>query len=120
MKLQDAYVAEAAAMGDWGKIGYAMKEGDSFKYEDKGTYSDNSVLVEKLGEGVEGWRATSKVKLNDCFNTSYWNITVKSASNSAQGMVNYKTDVKAASGGTDKNCSDLTPSFKKLDSESNS
>ena len=114
MKLQDAYVAEAAAMGDWGKIGYAMKEGDSFKYEDKGSYSDNSVLVEKLSGGVEGWRATSKVKLNDCPNASYWNITVKAAENSAQGMVGYTTAVEG--GDKDKECSDLTPSFSKLNS----
>ena len=115
MKLQDAYVAEAAAMGSWAKIGYAMKDGDSFGYT-KGALGDgsNTTLVESLGNGVEGWRATSKVKLNDCPNASYWNITVKAATNSAQGMVSYTTAVEG--GDKDQECKDLTPSFSKLDS----
>ena len=114
MKLQDAYVAEAAAMGNWAKIGYAMKDGDSFGYTQTGSFSnEGTVLVESLGNGVEGWRATSKVKLNDCVNASVWKITVKQAANSAQGMVSYLTDISA------QNCADLTPSFGKLASEAN-
>ena len=114
MKLQDAYVAEAGAMGDWGKIGYDMKDGDTFDYSDEGSYSqtDKTVLVEKLGTGVKGWQAKSKVKLNDCPNASTWDITVKQATNSAQGMVSYTTGVS----GTGNVCKDLTPSFSKLDS----
>ena len=116
VKLQDAYVAEAAAMGSWTKIGYAMKDGDTFGYTPQGLTGDATTLVESLGNGVEGWRATSKVKLNDCPNASYWNITVKAAGNSAQGMVSYTTGV--SNGPTDNTnaCKDLTPSFSKLDS----
>ena len=116
MKLQDAYVAEAGAMGNWGKIGYAMKNGDTFDYDDKyAGYSqtDKTVLVANLdNDGTLGWTATSKVKLNDCANASTWEVKVYAASSSgAEGMVGYKTAVSA------KNCSDLTPSFKKLASK---
>ena len=114
MKLQDAYVAEAGAMGNWAKIGYAMKDGDTFGYTQTSTMQADgaTVLVESLGSGVEGWRATSKVKLNDCANNSAWTITVTAATSSSQGMVNYTTAV----GGTGTTCSDLTPSFSKLNS----
>lgn len=115
VKLQDAYVAESGAMGDWDKIGYKMKNGDTFDYSDPtdGSYTANTVMVENLGNaGKKGWQAKSKVKLNDCPNASTWDITVKAASNSAQGMVSYTTAV----GGTGNVCKDLTPSFSKLDS----
>ena len=115
VKLQDAYVAEAAAMGNWTKIGYAMKDGDSFGYKDaQSGYSDKgTVLVESLASStMVGWTATSKVKLNDCPNASTWTITVGQATNSAQGMVSYTTAISDPSGKT--SCSDLTPSFEKL------
>lgn len=110
MKLQDAYVAESGAMGNWGKIGYAMREGDSFVYGDGTGYtSEGTVVVEKLSTGIKGWKATSKVKLNDCVIGSEWSITVSAAEKSSQGMVNYTTDVT-----NDPGCSELTPSFGKL------
>ena len=112
-KLQDAYVAEAAAMGSWDKIGYKMNNGDTFDYTPQGLSGSATTLVEALGDGVEGWRATSKVKLNDCPNASYWNITVMAATNYAQGMVSYTTAVEG--GDKDQECKDLTPSSK-LDS----
>ena len=115
VKLQDAYVAETAAMGSWTKIGYAMKNGDSFDYS--GALSgSNTVMVENLGEGQEGWRATSKVKLNDCNNNSNWTITVTAASNSAQGMVSYTAAGPELYTAESQPCNDLTPSFKKLSS----
>ena len=109
MKLQDAYVAEQAAMGSWTKIGYAMKNGDSFGYTGA-LANDATVLVADLGKGgTLGWTATSKVKLNDCVNASTWTIKVYAASSSgAEGMVGYKTNISA------QNCADLTPSFGKL------
>jgi len=118
VKLQDAYVAEAAAMGSWAKIGYAMKDGDSFGYT-KGDLGDgsNTTLVENLGaDGVEGWRATNKVKLNDCANNQAWIITVKAATNSAQGMVSYTAAPPEAATAASRPCADLTPSFEKLSS----
>lgn len=117
VKLQDAYVAESGAMGDWDKIGYKMKNGDTFDYSDAASgYSNNTVMVENLGNGIVGWTGTSKVKLNDCPNASTWTITVKAAGNSSQGMVSYTTGV--SDGPTDHTnaCRDLTPSFSKLNS----
>ena len=124
MKLQDAYVAESGAMGNWTKIGYAMKQGDSFGYADaaSGYTNDGTVVVESLGDdGIVGWTATSKVKLNDCPNASTWTITVTAASSSAQGMVSYATAVTNGSGSTVTGtpCADLTPSFSKLSSNAN-
>ena len=116
MKLQDAYVAEQAAMGSWTKIGYTMKQGDSFGYTDGAgfTETNQTVLIKDLGnKGTAGWIATSKVKLNDCVGGSTWTMSVYGASSSnSEGMVGYKTAVSA------KVCSDLTPSFKKLASTS--
>ena len=110
VKLQDAYVAESGAVGDWGKIGYAMREGDSFVYGDGTGYtSEGTVVVEKLSTGIKGWKATSKVKLNDCVIGSVWSIALSAADKSSQGMVNYTTAVTNGTG-----CSDLTPSFSKL------
>ena len=109
VKLQDAYVAEQAAMGAWNKIGYTMKQGDSFSY-DEGTdvTGSNTALVSELSTAKVGWVATSKVKLNDCANASTWKVKVYQVTGSAEGMVGYKTAIKT------QDCSDLTPSFKKL------
>ena len=117
VKLQDAYVAESAAMGNWDKIGYKMRSSETFGYDDgaaiKAAVTTN---VESLGtKGQDGWVATSKVKLNDCNNKSTWTINVKAASNSAQGMVSYTASVSDAGQATTP-CSDLTPSFSKLSS----
>ena len=110
VKLQDAYVAESGAVGDWGKIGYSMRDGDSFDYDDASSgYSNNTVIVEKLDGSLKGWKATSKVKLNDCVIGSEWSIALSAATSSSQGMVNYTTAVTNGNG-----CSDLTPSFSKL------
>ena len=111
VKLQDAYVAEQAAMGDWGKIGYTMKNGESFVYSDDASQyaNENTNLVETLATTAKlGWTATSRVKLNDCANASTWKISVKQATGNAEGMVKYLTNISA------KACSDLTPSFGKL------
>jgi hypothetical protein len=114
VKLQDAYVAEQAAMGAWTKIGYAMKDGDSFGYsEGTEVTGSNTALVSELSTAKVGWVATSKVKLNDCVNTSTWKVSVYQASSSgAEGIVGYKTNISA------QNCADLTPSFGKLASTS--
>ncbi|MBR6125278.1 type II secretion system protein, partial [Candidatus Saccharibacteria bacterium] len=116
VKLQDAYVAEQAAMGAWNKIGYTMKQGDSFGYtEGTEVTGSNTALVAGLGTaGKVGWVATSKVKLNDCVAASTWELKVYEASSSnAEGMVGYKTTISS------QQCADLTPSFSKLASASN-
>ena len=116
VKLQDAYVAETAAVGSWTKIGYAMKNGEAFDYSGALTGS-NTVMIENLGSsGQEGWRATSKVKLNDCANKQVWKITMTAAGNSAQGMVSYAAEPPETSEATSTPCKDLTPSFTKLSS----
>ena len=104
-------MAEQAAMGNWTKIGYTMKNGDSFRYADTdASYtSNNTTLVATLGnDGKVGWTATSNVKLNDCAKDATWKIFVYSASGNAEGMVGYKTKIKGSV------CRDLTPSFEKL------
>lgn len=114
VKLQDAFVAEAAAVGDWGKIGYAMKDGDSFGYTDATSgWNANTVIVESLGDGIVGWTAKNKVKLNDCGKDNTWTLTVKAAEGSAAGMVQYVPAVSGAADGK-KPCEDLTPSFSKF------
>lgn len=119
MKLQDAYVAEAAAVGNWTKIGYDMKDGDTFDYDDTGSYADTekgTTIVESLDNGVTGWTAKSKVKLNDCAGGQTWTLTVKAASaGSAAGMVQYVPAISESTSGKTY-CADLTPSFSKFGS----
>ena len=108
VKLQDAYVAETAAMGNFSKIGYSMKDGETFSYTNKLTGSE-TVMVENLStSGTAGWEATAKVKLNDCVNKSTWGVGVKAATGSAEGMVQYTVSISSSE------CSELTPSFSKL------
>lgn len=110
VKLQDAYVAESAAMGTFAKIGYSMKDGDSFTYGEADFTGANggTTMVENLTQFTAGWQAKSRVKLNDCANASTWTLSVKSTTGSAEGMVEYKTTISSQA------CADLTPSFGKL------
>ena len=98
MKLQQAYISEAVAVGNWQIIGYkgpgdntkgSANGGDksgttNFKYADAVTYANNTVALDNTERA--GFVAANQAKLNDCAAKSgdasasnfNWKVTVKS------------------------------------------
>lgn len=117
MKLQQAYISEAVAVGDWGIIGYKgpgtpdattpkLKSATTnFTYSDGGSYTNNTATLG--GTAVKGWSAQNKTKLNDCGSAAdNWKVEVKAATatGSSQGDAAFTSTVASA-------CTDLTPQF---------
>ena len=104
INLQDAFVAENNALGDWGQVGYSApgKKSTSAKFTSK----------EFEYTGATGtWNAKNLHALNDCpINTAGWTLT------GTLGTSDKSTWSIAASGtGTNYTaCQALTPSFTTL------
>ena len=76
MKLQQAYISEAVAIGNWSVIGYkgpgdnvnatgdgaATSSTNNFTYTDASGWADNTIA---LATGATGFYASNKAKLND-------------------------------------------------------
>jgi hypothetical protein len=111
--LQDAYVAEQGnAIGNFEIIGYVVPGGNSgdtegsttnFTYTQKGTYSENSVV---LPTDTPVWSATSKANLNDCTAGEHWILHVTIADDSDGAT----WESAALANG----CKALTPNFDKV------
>ena len=124
MKLQQAYISEAVAVGNWQIIGYkgpgdntkgSTTGGDksgttNFKYADGATYTNNTTT---LGDDeVVGFVVANQAKLNDCAaktgdasSSNYnWQVTVKK-STSSEGDATFTATT---------NCTELTPNFDKI------
>lgn len=111
VKLQQAYISEAVAIGNWQIIGYkgpgesktiTSSATTNFTYQDNGSYTDSKA---KLGSTkVEGWSASNVTKLNDCNNTKKWTVKVSKADGS-EGDATFEAET---------NCTDLTPNFSKI------
>lgn len=110
VKMQQAYISEAMAIGDWEIIGYKgpgseidkkSSETTNFKYNDADSYDDHTVALG--GTAVVGLTATNKAKLNDCKVDSEWKVTVSGDAGDSQGV--FKTDAD------DDECKVLTPTF---------
>ena len=120
VKLQQAYISEAVAVGNWIIIGYsgpgtanADKLGSSatnFTYHDDGTsYSNNT--AELGSSAITGWSASNKAQLNDCPAAKNWTVSVKSASSGTAGEATFTAAI--ASDNSAK-CTPLTPNFAKI------
>ena len=80
VKMQQAYISEAMAIGNWIIIGYkAPGTGNAttnFKYDgfkDGGDKNTNALTTKTVG-----WKAGNKAKLNDCpIADDNWTVTVK-------------------------------------------
>lgn len=119
VKLQDAFAAETGAVGSHAKIGYVIPASSNFTYSDPNTFTaDNTTNLGVLTEAVVHWEADNSAKLNDCAMHSKWQVAVKAATNSNQGVVDYVAGVKGESAGTAATtsgvCLTLTPNFAKL------
>ena len=121
VKLQQAYISETVAIGNWQIIGYkgpgdqtngsttggAKSATTNFTYEDAANgYTDNTVA---LATGITaGWGASNKANLNDCTAGKNWTIDVAKATGS-EGDATF--DAKVA---TTSDCTSLTPNFAKI------
>ena len=120
VKLQDAFVAEAGAIGSWGKIGYAVPASSNFTYDDPTAFTnDNTTNIDAIGStGVVHWQGDNNTKLNDCTMHSKWQVKVSSPDNNTQGLVKYEAGVDGEAFGpsasTSTNCLTLTPNFVKI------
>lgn len=108
VKMQQAYISEAMAIGTWTIIGYKAPGAgnkttnftyDGLKENDDGA-SENTVA---LSTETEGWKAANNAKLNDCNGdgtTFNWRVKVKGTEGDSEGTFTSETD-----------CTDLTPTF---------
>ena len=111
VKLQDAFVAEAGAIGTWTKIGYAIPSSSNFTYTDPVAMKDatkGTTNIDELTAAEIHWQADNNTKLNDCVMHSKWNVSIIKPSNNDAGLVKY-----TAAASSDA-CTDLTPNFSKI------
>lgn len=105
MKLQDAYVSESNAIGDWSLIGYKMADNTNFTYT--GNKTGGTTALSSLTANTKGWQAENNVALNDCTLSAKckWQLLMNSADN-GNGVAYTPAESDAAKA--------LTPSFDKL------
>ena len=120
VKLQQAYISEAVAVGNWQIIGYkgpgeqgtgasatggATSATTNFAYSDGGSYTNNTTA---LGNSkVKGFAVQNNLKLNDCTSAAdNWKVEVEKSS-ASEGDATFTATVAAA-------CTDLTPNFNKI------
>lgn len=118
--MQQAYISEAVAVGNWIIIGYSGpgnadtdKLGSSatnFTYHDDGTsYSNNTA---ELGtSAITGWSASNKANLNDCPAGKNWTVSVKSASSGTAGEATFTAEIASENSA---DCTPLTPNFSQI------
>ena len=107
INLQDAYVTESNALGDWNQVGYTGPG------KRNSTSSYSSANFDYYGE--EGtWHAKNTVKLNECNkDAGIWTLEAElvDASSNAQGQ----SGMKLTASNSDPLCLGLTPSFETLE-----
>lgn len=119
VKLQQAYISEAVAVGNWVIIGYsgpgtadADKLGSSatnFTYSDDGSYNANTAALGATA--IEGWSATNKANLNDCPAGKNWTVSVKASESGTAGEATFTAAIASAN---TAGCTPLTPNFDKV------
>ena len=114
MKLQQAYVSEAANIGDWSQIGYAAPGTNgttsNFTYSQPTTGWKNNT-VELASGMVDAWGASNITKLNDCAQGKNWTVSVAAGtSGSASGEAIFTAAVATTNG----DCKALTPNFENI------
>lgn len=110
VKMQQAYISEAMAIGNWIIIGY--KAPGTGNATTNFTYGGFTTGGEKdntnaLATSTVGWQAGNNANLNDCEKgADNWKVTVKGEAGDSEAT--FTSEVK----NTGKNmCGDLTPTF---------
>ena len=120
VKLQQAYISEAVAVGNWIIIGYSGpgtadddklgSNATNFTYSDDGEYSVANTAA--LGtSSITGWSASNKANLNDCTAGKNWTVSVKAASSGTAGEAAFTAAIASANSA---GCTPLTPNFAKI------
>src|SRR5574344_2338201 len=111
VKVRNAYVAEKDSVDSWYKIGYkAAGEGSSSKFETTTFTYEGGVSAAQgvMTAATDAWKATAKVKLNDCAaTTGVWHMDIVAASANG-GEISFNPHVSST------DCEMLTPSFTKI------
>jgi len=112
VKMQQAYISEAMAIGDWVIIGYkAPGTGDkttNFTYD--GFKKGATVSTVALTVETVGWKAGNNAKLNDCAKADdNWSVTVKGEEGASEATFTSKVKNTGTS-----LCADLTPTFETI------
>ncbi|PBC69028.1 hypothetical protein [Fibrobacter sp. UWS1] len=120
MKLQQAYVSEAVAIGSWAVIGYkgpgdntnatgasggASSKTNNFSYKDATGYDKNTVALTSSAS-IVGFTAGNKAKLNDCDIGDHWTITV--GAGTAAGEATFTPSSLT------QDCLQLTPNWNQI------
>ena len=117
VKLQQAYISEAVAVGNWGVIGYkgpgdntnasgdgaATSSTNNFSYTDASGWSNNTAA---LTANKIGFSASNKAKLNDCLAAANWTITI--GAGTAAGEATFTPSTLEAT------CVKLTPNWNQI------
>ena len=119
VKLQQAYISEAVAIGSWAVIGYkgpgdntnatgatggATSKTNNFSYKDATGYTNNTADLNTTG--TIGFTAHNEAKLNDCAQGDHWTITVKSGSAAGEATFTPST--------LTQDCLQLTPNWNQI------
>lgn len=103
VKMQQAYISEAMAIGNWTIIGYKApgtgNKTTNFTYA--GFMTDGTGNTVALSTSTVGWQAGNNAKLNDCnIGADNWKVTVVGTEGASEGTFTSTTS-----------CTDLTPTF---------
>jgi len=109
VKMQQAYVSEAVAIGPWDMIGYKApgtgNKTTNFAYAGFTT----GATVELATGKNSAWTATNNTKLNDCASAANWVVDVAAATGTVSAGEAVFNAVVSGTG-----CSELTPNFKTI------
>ena len=123
MKLQQAYISEAVAIGTWQLIGYTAPgtkaSSDSYStttFTHTGAIDAAAPLTEDGVVKDNAWKADAQVALNDCKKNSTWVLKVTGKTNG----VTYENTITNNGGGATADCEALTPYFKNIGTKATS
>lgn len=78
IKMQDVFLAEKTALGNWSAIGYVAPgngKTNNFCYN-QGTMTENTTAVEQQSESLIGWAASNVATLNNCQAGGWWSLVI--------------------------------------------
>lgn len=117
MKLQNAFVTESDAVGNYQMVGYQAPGLTTFDYtEPTVTWgADNTTMVTALSGTVLTWQAKNNVALNDCDKDNIWALGVaKATSGAGVSFSGGIAKTAAAAGAYESACIALTSGFKTI------
>lgn len=117
MKLQNAFVTEANAVGSYQMVGYEVPGSSTFDYAEPTVTWDanNTTMVEDLSTALLVWHAKAKIDLNKCAKETYWSLGVNKGSGSGVEFLGSIGTTESIDGTTfTADCLSLTSGFKTI------